>query len=165
MALGTSRLIGLHLLRLYAVARVGAPGMTPKLQLGHLRLRGVAHSNTGIEEGTNVQNTIKRTLGLWADEYVSCLDVRTRALMRLARWDLMYGPIEGDDAGEIEYPGFAPAVAELRNALDIPSELYIDTQCESWAEIEPEDYIDGDIYRVDAKALKRALLGELADYI
>lgn len=72
-----------------------------------------------------------------------------RRLINQAYFDLMFGPVgdgaygdpaEGDESDDWKgYPGFTTACQQIKEALaDLPRELYLDTETETWSDNEPQ---------------------------
>lgn len=87
----------------------------------------------------------KRPLKAWADEYrATMLNQRVRDLIRMANWDLHFGPshrfgdaIDAPDP-ETEFPGFEKACLEIIDALsDVPRRLWVDTNSEECFDSQP----------------------------
>ena len=103
------------------------------------------------------------------------IDEDTQRLIRLANWDLHWGPIYTPDDGG-PWPGFSGACEAIRDALDVHT-VYVDTnsehasdtldegyECEETGEwVEP--YLD-ETYEVEASDVLAILVGkELASYV
>jgi hypothetical protein len=119
------------------------------------------------------------------------LDDRTKTLLRLAWWDLYWGPFYSDnppepDAGWEEWPGFRLAINEINGGLvNLPRTLYFDSDAhlviedapEGWWEHDPEHPDadeDGDVFYEPDRAsilqlewddIKRLLWTDLAPYL
>lgn len=108
------------------------------------------------------------------------LPERVRRLITCANFDLYFGPYgvyEPDNDGFV-YPGFVTASKEISEAIsDLPSEVWVDVDCEQIYESEPQGYEDDETgeyiepylentWYFNHGAIKRALLGkELASTI
>lgn len=119
------------------------------------------------------------------------LDDRTKLLLRLAYWDLHWGPFYSHSppepgVGWEEWPGFSDAVDEINAGLiNLPRSLYFDTDAclvledapEGWWEHDPENPEadeDGDVFyepdltrilNLGWRDMKRLLWGELGPYL
>lgn len=109
-----------------------------------------------------------RTLAKWVTEKSEELGPRFLDLVRGCNMDLYSGPLSSEDAeaqGIENWPGFGKACDEIRAILDaVRGDLFLDLNCESWSDVEPESEDDGPwIYRVDTSEQIAALVGrELA---
>ena len=111
----------------------------------------------------------KRTLAKWVTEKSEELGERFLDLVRGCNTDLYYnGPLTAEDAeaeGIENWPGFEKACDEIRSMLEL-GDIYIDVNCETWSDVEPEDSEPGWVYRVDRSEQVIALVGvELAPYV
>ena len=110
-------------------------------------------------------------------------------LVAMAHWDLNFGPAHGYVDGEstandstIEWPGFELACEHIKNWVhdELPSEVWVDMDCDDVSEYAPEGYWEHaddqeekvwvepnteNTYHLDRKEIKRAVFGELAEYI
>lgn len=123
-------------------------------------------------------STRDRIAALVREHLKDTLTPADHTLIRLAWFDLWYGPFTGDIEGE-EYPGWVAAserLAEIRDAL--PITLYVDLDCDYVGEEEPEGFeedtgeVDEDgnpilewvepeeYYTVDRDDIARAVLGK-----
>jgi hypothetical protein len=140
-----------------------------------------------------MQKGVERAMAKWAKKERAKLSHRIRQLIMLAIWDLYYGPIgSNEDArnlqdetkGPVEnWPGYSKACDEIRKALDdLPSELWIDLQCEEAFTDKPEgEYLENpdydpededseekewcepnweDFYMVELREIKAAIVGD-----
>jgi len=102
---------------------------------------------------------LDRTIAAWAAAWTAeNLSADEQKLVRQANFDLYCGPVgdhaygdpADDDPNEWHsYPGFPKAVSAIGRALDsLPSELFLDLECETWCESEPDpdkcDECDGE---------------------
>ncbi len=77
-----------------------------------------------------------RTIERWAKEFRVKLLPEIKHLIAQTKFDLIWGPCQEED-----YPGFTTACKMISDALeaaDLPSELYLDADTETWQEKEPE---------------------------
>lgn len=109
-------------------------------------------------------------------EYVLAnLDDDTKRLIRLANYDLHYGPVTEPDDGE-PWPGFVRACNQIRIALSV-GDLYLDSQSDGvtnrepqWCEGCDDDECEGafpeDWIHVDSRDVLSIAVGrELAPYV
>ena len=99
----------------------------------------------------------------------------TKRLIRLANYDLYYGPVTEPDDGE-PWPGFVRACREIRDAIRV-SDLYLDSQSGEVTDTEPqwcdciaddctEQHFPSDYYKVERADVMRIVVGkELAPYV
>ena len=99
---------------------------------------------------SKMNSAYERTLNAWKKEWCAeHLSDDIQRLMNLSYMDLMYGPALQSDCdapprdeynNENEWSGydFVKACKLIKDALsDLPSELFIDCDCESWSTSEP----------------------------
>ena len=107
-------------------------------------------------------------------------------LSTLAYDDLYSGPLQGCDvcgadhccdcSCAVKWPGFSDAIDKVGAWASemLPSEIWVDIDCEYISEYEPQgEEIDGEwqepdldsTYHVTLKEIKRAIFGEVAEYI
>jgi hypothetical protein len=102
----------------------------------------------------------------WAKATKEALPAEIKQMIADANLDLYYGSSGTSE----EYPGFTTACKKIKEALsDIPSTLWVDTQCDNWTDTEPnffEEYAYDDFVVFDRSDLITALVGkELAPYV
>lgn len=107
-------------------------------------------------------------------------------IKRVATYDLYFGPIVSTDADiddllateGTEYRGFEWACEQLRSTYEaLPSELYVDDECDFVSEKEPEGYLDEETgewiepylestYLLTARDIREMVFGkELSQYL
>lgn len=106
-----------------------------------------------------------KELGAWAQAWrAENLTEEMRTLINQANFDLWYGPCAEDG-----YPGFETACKWIRDALaNVPSQLYLDPDCDDWTETEPFELgmINEEWVLLNRPALINALVGrELGEYV
>lgn len=87
-----------------------------------------------------------RTIAAWAKEWrKEHITPEIKRLIRLASWDLHFGPIpanvDSDDDDFAGFPGFEKACEQINDAVsDLPRDLYIDADGEYWFIGEPSSF-------------------------
>ena len=106
------------------------------------------------------------------DYVLQDVDDETKRLIRLANWDLYYGPVTEPDDSE-PWPGFIAACRQIRDALDVGT-LYIDAQTGNVNGVKPDIHdclcgnpdCDMSMSEVEPEDVLRIVVGrELAPYI
>lgn len=106
-----------------------------------------------------------------------------RQLLAMTHYDLNFGPshgyVDGIDTAndcEVQWPGFESACEALKGWCNemLPSEVWVDTDCDYVSVYEPQgEDIDGEYqepftentYHLTSKEIKRAVFGELGEYL
>ena len=88
-----------------------------------------------------VTRTRTSALDQWAADVRKEMPERVRTLMRLASFDLYFGPFSEEIEGE-PYPGFTSALEEIEAALPEVSEMWADEDCGYVIDSEPEAWLD-----------------------
>jgi len=80
-----------------------------------------------------------RTIEVWAKEWrKEHLTSEIERLIQQANWDLHFGPPADVDSDDYDFPGFEKACEQIKDAVsDLPRDLFIDTDSESWFDGEP----------------------------
>ena len=130
-------------------------------------------------------NTIQKQIAeACRDQYLKGAPERIKRFLRLAWWDLNYGPVTFcEDCGadrlsdctcENPYPGWETALDEIKAwSDDLPSEAFFDSQCGQIQDSEPEPWTDEetgevvepfweDFYKVNPR---KEILGVLSEYV
>jgi hypothetical protein len=134
---------------------------------------------------------VQRVLDQWGREQRNKLSERVHFLISCAKWDLSFGPANGNelDTDEFTYPGWKRALDEIADGLESIhiDDIWINIQFEDvstsepegcWLEnpeydpndenSEPQEWVEPDwedIYHIDAKTVRRAIVGELSEYL
>lgn len=101
------------------------------------------------------------------DYVLQDVDDETKRLIRLANWDLYYGPVTEPDDGE-PWPGFSVACRRIRDALDIGT-LYLNEDFDEVTDVEPEwinGWVADRVWQIERETVLSIVVGrELASYI
>lgn len=103
------------------------------------------------------------------------LDAEDVELREACSYVLQYGPLDSYEDWP-HYHGWSSAIDALRDrASELPSEMWIDVEAEQVYDSEPEGWEDengtwnepewSDYVHCDRRAIRRAVFGELADYM
>jgi hypothetical protein len=99
-----------------------------------------------------------------------------KRLAAYASADLHFGPVHNGLDPDAPFPGFESATGTIGTWMrdNMPRELWVDLDCDMVWDREPEGYYEGDewispdtehVYSVDYKEIKRAVFGDLAEYV
>lgn len=92
------------------------------------------------------QNDQKKINKLVSEHFEKDMPERIRRLASIATMDLYFGPYPPDHEfeGEFDWPGFCGAVDEIKPWIEsnIPSDLWVDLDCECVMTKEPEGYFE-----------------------
>lgn len=92
------------------------------------------------------QNDQKKIRKLVSEHFQKDMPERIRRLANIATMDLYFGPYPPDYEfeGEFNWPGFENAVDEIKTWIEknIPSDLWVDIDCECIMTKEPEGYFE-----------------------
>lgn len=95
------------------------------------------------------QNDKKKLQEIVYNHFKDTIPERIRRLSVICNYDLYFGPIPPDNNFEndgFNWPGYCAAMDEIQPWIEsnIPSDLWVDIDCESVMEKEPEGYYEID---------------------
>ena len=92
------------------------------------------------------ENNKKKIRKLVSEHFEKDIPERIRRLSNIASYDLYFGPFPPDKEfeGDFDWPGFEKAIDEIKPWIEsnIPSDLWVDIDCDYIMEKEPDGYLD-----------------------